>query len=71
MIAIVNVSTHNKLTGYHDYEVRINKELITTFKHKKEDGLAECLSKATMAVKKYKTLEADRLINEFIMEDNI
>ncbi len=49
MIAIVNVSeTYKK--GIQTYEVRINREVITTFQHDYNDGLAICLQRAADAV---------------------
>ena len=53
MIAIVNVSTQLDPTGYHDYEVKINKQVVTAFEHKRESGLATCLRLAAKAVDKY------------------
>jgi hypothetical protein len=52
MIAIVNIGPYNDpdLGGWRDYEVRINHKLITTFRHKRSDGLAGCLAKAADAV---------------------
>ena len=49
MIAIVNVSTGPAI-GKQDYELYINHELITTFTHVREEGLAQCLRQAAMAV---------------------
>lgn len=57
MIAIVNVSTNDPPVGWQDYEVRINRKVITTFKHKREDGLKVCLEKAAVAVGKQKDLD--------------
>lgn len=54
MIAIVNVSDEYKEIGEQDYEIRINRHVITTFTHNYEDGLAICLLKAGMAVTKSK-----------------
>ena len=36
--------------GMADYEVRINQKLIVRFRHKRGDGLAECLRRAADAV---------------------
>ena len=51
MIAIVNVGPYDDPdpTGWRDYEVRINY-VICTFRHKRGDGLAVCLAKATKAM---------------------
>ena len=45
MIAIVNVGPHDDPdpTGWRNYEVRINHEVIATFRHRRELGLARCL----------------------------
>lgn len=61
MIAIVNVGPHNNpdLGGERNYEVRINHTVITTFKHKRRDGLATCLSLAADAVRQH---ERDELV---------
>ena len=55
MIAIINV-TDEKASYHKDYklslyEVRINKEMIALYFHKREDGLAICLEKAAQAVR--------------------
>ena len=54
MIAIVNVGPHDDLdpTGWRIYEVRINHEVVATFRHKREHGLAACLRIAARAVDK-------------------
>ena len=52
MIAIVNVGPHgdpDKL-GVRTYEVRINAEVICTFRHRRADGLGRCLLEASQAV---------------------
>lgn len=50
MIAIRNISPKIEPTGMHEYEVRINRGLLTTFWHNREDGLVVCLKKASEAV---------------------
>lgn len=57
MIAIVNVSKNAPAFGIQDYEVRINHEVVTTFQHKREEGLAKCLLLASAAVEKNKWTE--------------
>lgn len=53
MIAIVKVDPFNQSPfGEHEYEVRINSQLITKFKHERKDGLAACLMAAAKAVEK-------------------
>ena len=55
MIAIVNTGPHDDdPTGWRNYEVRINHEVIATFRHKREHGLARCLRMAAAAVDKEK-----------------
>lgn len=55
MIAIVNVGPFNQSPfGEREYEVRINSQLITKFKHERKDGLAACLMAAAKAVEKKK-----------------
>ena len=56
MIAIVNVGPHDDPdpTGWRNYEVRINHEVIATFRHRREHGLARCLRMAAAAVDKEK-----------------
>ena len=52
MIAIVNIGPHDDPdpTGWRNYEVRINREVIATFRHKRDHGLARCLRMAAAAV---------------------
>ena len=52
MIAIVNIGPHDDPdpTGWRHYEVRINREVIATFRHKRDHGLARCLRMAAAAV---------------------
>lgn len=52
MIAIVNVTKDPKPTGEHTYELRINREVITTFTHRREEGLSRCLQRAALAAEK-------------------
>jgi hypothetical protein len=52
MIAIVNVSKPPTPFGPNEYEVRVNERVITTFTHRREDGLALCLIAAGKAVGK-------------------
>ena len=49
MIAIVNVDTIPRSSGPHIYELRINKEVIATFMHNREDSLEKCLQLASQA----------------------
>ena len=52
MIAIVNIGGGDESNplGERAYEVRINREVIATFKHKRSDGLGACLLAASKAV---------------------
>ena len=52
MIAIVNVGPHDDpdKPGAWTYEVRINAEVICTFRHRRADGLGRCLLDASQAV---------------------
>ena len=66
MIAIVNVTKGGIKPGFNDYEVRINSEVICTFRHKREKGLAHCLAAAAIAVIEYDQEEGDRKIKALI-----
>lgn len=63
MIAIVNVGPHDDPNplGERTYEVWINSKVITTFRHKRGDGLGQCLLAASKAVEKQKWLEIESL----------
>lgn len=52
MIAIVNLGPVRKAgaLGEHRYEVRINREPVCRFTHRRSDGLAKCLRLAADAV---------------------
>lgn len=60
MIAIVNKGPHDAPdpNGERDYELRINREVIATFKHRRGDGLAACLMRAAEAVMKAREVTA-------------
>lgn len=66
MIAIVNMGggDPDDILGWREYEVRINREVITTFCHKRGDGLAVCLQKAASAVESKKW----RNVDDFLMQ---
>lgn len=66
MIAIVNVGPHDDPdpTGWRTYEVRINHEVITTFRHKREHGLARCLLMAAAAVEDVRAKELQAYFGE-------
>lgn len=55
MIAIVNMGPTNRdqgENGWHHYEVRINREVVCAFRHRREAGLLCCLERAAEAVRK-------------------
>ena len=72
MIAIVNVGPHDDPdpTGWRNYEVRINHEVIATFRHKRDDGLVRCLSLASEAVLEKQMDDYARVFTEW-RKDNI
>lgn len=59
MIAIVNIGggDPDDLGGWRHYEVRINKQVICRFRHKRSDGLAVCLRKAADSVDEHQLQE--------------
>ena len=65
MIAIVNVGPHDdpdKL-GVRTYEVRINADVVCTFRHRRADGLGRCLLEASKAVERQKWEQASRILD--------
>jgi len=64
MIAIVNVDPNPRIAGEHLYELRINKELITTFAHNREEGLAVLLLKASEAADMEKMSQIAAILSE-------
>ena len=72
MIAIVNVGPHDdpdKL-GVRTYEVRINANVVCTFKHRRADDLGMCLLKASKAVERQKWEQASRILDIANADDN-
>jgi hypothetical protein len=67
MIAVVNIGGGDESNplGERNYEVRINHEVITTFKHKRSDGLGACLLEASKAVERSKWNAVEKLIQNF------
>ena len=64
MIAIVNVGPHDdpdKL-GWRTYEVRINSDVVCTFRHRRADGLGMCLLEASKAVERKNWENVDRIL---------
>ena len=65
MIAIVNVDGNPRPSGEHIYELRINRELIATFTHNREEGLTKCLELAAKAATKAKNLRIAQYLEDF------
>lgn len=65
MIAIVNVGPHDDPNplGERTYEVRINSRVITTFRHRRGDGLGQCLLAASKAVERQKWSDVKTFID--------
>jgi hypothetical protein len=71
MILIRNISPKVRATGIHEYEIRINRDLIAKFKHKREEGLSVCLRKASEAVYDELILKpTERLVKELTKSEN-
>jgi hypothetical protein len=65
VIAIVNVGPHDdpdKL-GWRTYEVRINSDVVCTFRHRRADGLGRCLLEASKAVERQKWEQAEHILD--------
>lgn len=64
MIAIVNMGGGDPtdVMGVRNYEVRINRDVIATFTHRRSDGLARCLMEASKAVERDKW----KKVNDFL-----
>ncbi len=73
MIAIVNVGPFDDPDpfGVRMYEVRINSELITTFQHRRSDGLGRCLLEASKAVERQKWARVAEEIAAIYPEEQI
>ena len=56
MITIVNTGPHDleDSLGVRTYEIRINRDVVCKFEHKRSDGLGICLLKASQAVERQK-----------------
>ena len=54
MIAIVNITQPCDPFGVHTYSLRINKQEICQFDHKREERLAKCLMETAKAVERQK-----------------
>lgn len=64
MIAIINQG--GDMSGECEYRVQINNELITTFKHSRPDGLAECLRKAADAVENQREEHINYIVQKLV-----
>ena len=51
-MSIIITNIDNKTSGECNYRIYINKREICDFKHTREEGLSECLRKASEAVKR-------------------
>jgi len=63
-MSIIIINVDNKTFGECKYRININQREICYFKHKREDGLSECLRKASEAVKKKNLQELVNFIEE-------
>jgi c-di-GMP-related signal transduction protein len=72
MIAIVNMGPRDPKDplGWRNYEVRINADVVTTFRHKRSDGLGKCLLEASKAVERQKWRNAAEMLRK-IHEENV
>jgi len=71
MIAIINLGPTNNLEaddpgGERNYEVRINSDDITRFKHCRRDGMATCLERAKLAVQRYEKKRQKEMLVKYI-----
>lgn len=67
MIGIVNtgpVEGETNPIGEHTYEIRINRDVVTTFTHFRANGLAECLRLAARAVDSHREQQAFQFLQE-------
>jgi len=66
MIAIVNIGggDPNDIMGEREYEIRINRDVIANFIHRRSDGLGVCLQKAANAVESKKWKKVDVFIQK-------
>ena len=63
MIAIVNVDKNPKPSGFHEYELRINRNVIVTFTHNREDSLEKCLELAAQAERRARNEKIDWMLD--------
>jgi hypothetical protein len=60
VIAIVNIGPAGD--GLTNYEVRINRDVVTTFTHVRSEGLAKCLLLASHAVEEQRVNDMAKFI---------
>jgi len=63
-MSIIITNIDNKTSGECNYRIYINTHEICDFKHIREEGLAECLRKASEAVKRKNLQELVNFIDE-------
>jgi hypothetical protein len=70
MIAIVNMGPHDHSNpmGERTYEVRVNSDVVATFRHKRSDGLGLCLLAASKAVEKQKWADIEKFISSNVQD---
>ncbi len=69
MIAITNISPGLNYNEEHEYRLNINYTTICTYKHRRSDGLAECLRKAAIAVENAKEKSHAERMHDFILNN--
>jgi len=71
MIAIVNIGggDSNDIMGWREYEVRINRDTICKFMHRRSDGLSVCLQKASNAVEAKRWRHLETMSKPFLEDD--
>lgn len=57
-MSIIIQNMGGDMNGVCDYELRINRDVIATFRHDRRDGLEECLRVAAGAAKVARMREA-------------
>jgi len=62
VIAITNIDPNPRPFGTHLYELCINREVIATFTHQREEGLTKCLELAAKAAEHAKWMKAEAML---------
>jgi len=69
LIAIINMGdVDGDPGGVRTYEIRINHEVIATFRHRRSDGLAVCLRQASDAVTRRHAEDLSAILNHINQE---